>query len=155
MPSKGFSISSQNLGHYLFFGAKRKKAHKKGSRKSFLPKITLQIEEKSCFLQQNNKCEGIMTIFLETAELRVKERCDLTLDFWRGNVDKILAFHDKKILHGTGSITNEKMEEIVRQVYSDFDQSRKAYEAQLADQEDLQELKNLETQVRDGDSQKS
>ena len=96
-----------------------------------------------------------VTIFLETAELRVKERCDLTLDFWRGNVDKILAFHDKKILHGTGSITNEKMEEIVRQVYSAFDQSRKAYEAQLADQEDLQELKNLETQVRDGDSQKS
>ena len=54
-----------------------------------------------------------VTIFLETAELRVKERCDLTLDFWRGNVDKILAFHDKKILHGTGSITNEKMEEAI------------------------------------------
>ena len=37
-------------------------AHKKGSSKSFLPKITLQIEEKSCFLQQNNKCEGITVI---------------------------------------------------------------------------------------------
>lgn len=97
----------------------------------------------------------LVTIFLETAELRIKERYDLTLDFWRGNVDKILAFHDKKILHGTGSITNEKMEEIVRQVYSSFDQSRKAYEAQLADQEDLQELKELGDMVQDVGAKKN
>ena len=39
----------------------------------------------------------LTVIFLEAAELRVKERKDLTLPFWRGNVDKLLTFNDKPI----------------------------------------------------------
>jgi hypothetical protein len=35
----------------------------------------------------------LVVIFLEQAELRVKQRQDLNLDFWRGNVDKMLAFN--------------------------------------------------------------
>lgn len=48
----------------------------------------------------------LVVIFLETAELRAKNRIDITMDFWRDNVDKILVFNEKKILQGKGSISN-------------------------------------------------
>jgi hypothetical protein len=49
----------------------------------------------------------LVVIFLEQAELRVKERQDLTLDFWRGNVDKMLAFSDRAVLKGAGKMSHE------------------------------------------------
>ena len=78
----------------------------------------------------------LTTIFLEAAEMRVKERKDLTLDFWRGEVDKLLQYRDKDILVGSGSISNEQMEEHVRAIYAAFDARRKAFEALEADKED-------------------
>ncbi|MEZ5045333.1 MAG: virulence RhuM family protein [Saprospiraceae bacterium] len=56
----------------------------------------------------------LVVIFLESAELRAKNRQDLTMDFWRENVDKMLDFQDKKILQGAGSISNAQMEEQVK-----------------------------------------
>jgi len=38
----------------------------------------------------------LVVIFLESAELRAKNRMDITIDFWRENVDKILDFQEKK-----------------------------------------------------------
>jgi hypothetical protein len=90
----------------------------------------------------------LVTIFLEAAELRVKERHDLTLVFWRQNVDLLLQFQSKAVLSGKGKITNAEMEEQVRKIYDQFNQRRKAYEAKLADQDDLIELRQLEEQVK-------
>lgn len=33
-------------------------------------------------------------LFLESAEIRVKERLDLTLNYWRQNVDHLLQFQN-------------------------------------------------------------
>lgn len=38
------------------------------------------------------------TVFLETAELRAKNRQDITMSFWRENIDKILLLNDKPVL---------------------------------------------------------
>jgi hypothetical protein len=38
-------------------------------------------------------------VFLETAELRAKGRQDITVSFWRGNIDKIIDLNDKKLLN--------------------------------------------------------
>ena len=46
-----------------------------------------------------------VTVFLETAELRAKNRQDITIDFWRDSVDKIIALNDKVILHHKGNIS--------------------------------------------------
>jgi hypothetical protein len=40
----------------------------------------------------------LVVIFLETAELRVKDRMDITMRFWKQNVDRVLEFSDKKVL---------------------------------------------------------
>jgi hypothetical protein len=90
----------------------------------------------------------LVVIFLEQAELRVKQQKDLTLEFWRTNVDRMLAFNDQPILEGAGSVSRENMEKVAYQRYDDFDQKRKTTEARQADEEDLRELEQLEDQVK-------
>jgi hypothetical protein len=90
----------------------------------------------------------LVVIFLESAELRAKNRIDITMDFWRENVDKILEFQDKKVLTNAGSISKAQMEEHVKQIYRKFDKRRKKYEALQADNEDMEELKKLEDEIK-------
>ena len=89
----------------------------------------------------------LTTLFLESAEIRVKERLDLTINYWRQNVDHLLEFQNKDVLHNAGSISNKEMEARVLAVYEQFDQRRKQADAQLADQMDDEELKQLEQQI--------
>jgi hypothetical protein len=90
----------------------------------------------------------LVVIFLETAELRAKNRKDITMDFWRENVDKILELNDKQILNHKGKISNKEMEKLVGKIYDDFNEKRKKYEAELADEEDLKEIEKLEKQLK-------
>jgi len=64
-------------------------------------------------------------IFLENAELRAKNRLDITMNFWRENVDKILEFQEKKILKNAGSISKDLMQKKVAEIYQVFEDKRK------------------------------
>ena len=90
----------------------------------------------------------LVVIFLETAELRAKDRKDLTISFWKENVDRILHFNDKKILKGLGAVSNALMEEKVAEIYEQFNARRKVYEAQIADNTDIEQIKELEEKVK-------
>lgn len=90
----------------------------------------------------------LTVLFLDSAELRVKEHRDLTLGFWRQNVDTLLNFQSKKVLVGAGSISTKQMEDKVDAVYKEFEQRRKAYEALEADKEETEELKRLESEIK-------
>ena len=85
----------------------------------------------------------LTTLFLESAELRVKERKDLNLNFWRNNVDGLLSYHGKDVLQGKGSISNAEMEEMVSVVYEKFDERRKKSDALQADQDDMKMLDEI------------
>ena len=87
-------------------------------------------------------------VFLESAELRAKNRQDITMDFWRENIDRIIEFNDKKVLKGNGSVSNEQMKTIVRKVYDEFEVKRKQYDAQQADLEDLKEIEELGAHIK-------
>ncbi len=89
----------------------------------------------------------LVVIFLETAELRAKNRIDITMKFWHENVDRILAFNEQPLLKGKGKISNAAMEKKVREIYKLFDKKRKSFEAKQADQEDLAALKQLEEKI--------
>jgi hypothetical protein len=69
--------------------------------------------------------------------------------YWRENIDRLLAFQDKKILQNAGSVTHEAMEQKVKELYAQFDQRRKATEAQAADAQDMEDLRALEQQIKD------
>ena len=85
----------------------------------------------------------LVVIFLETAELRAKDRIDLTMSFWKENVHRILQLNDKKILTNSGSISNTKMEQKVSKIYDEFNSRRKAFEAELADQQEIEEIESI------------
>lgn len=82
----------------------------------------------------------LVTIFLESAEFRVKRRKDLTLSFWRSSVDKLLEDHDVPLLVSSGKVSRRQMEERVNDIYTVFDARRKKSDAAAADREDLAEL---------------
>jgi hypothetical protein len=90
----------------------------------------------------------LVVIFLESAELRAKNRMDITMDFWRENVDKILDFQDKRILTHAVSNSKKEMEKQVLEIYKSFDKRRKEFEALQADKEDLEELKKIEQEIK-------
>ena len=90
----------------------------------------------------------LVVIFLETAELRAKDRKDLTMKYWRENVDKIIVFNEKPLLMGAGSISKLEMENKVDAIYEEFNARRKKEEAKQADLADLEELKRLGDELK-------
>jgi hypothetical protein len=82
----------------------------------------------------------LVVIFLETAELRAKNRMDITISFWKENVDRIIEMNDKKVLTSAGSVSKALMEKKVDEIYKKFDARRKKYEALEADKQDLEEI---------------
>jgi len=77
---------------------------------------------------------------LENAELRVKERKDLTIGYWKQNVNSLLTFQGKDILSGKGTVSNDEAEAKAREEYESFDARRKQLDALQADQDDIKEL---------------
>jgi hypothetical protein len=109
-----------------------------------------QVRKQDIFIAKNylnedelDSLNRLVVIFLETAELRVKNRVDITMKFWKENVDRVLEFNDQKVLKGLGSISNKQMEEKVRKIYAEFDTNRKIKEAKKEDAIELEEIEKL------------
>ncbi|MCK6387399.1 MAG: virulence RhuM family protein, partial [Zoogloea sp.] len=90
----------------------------------------------------------LVVIFLEQAELRVKQKQQLTLDYWRKNVDRLLEFNDHPVLQGSGSRSADQAKAIAHQRYDLFDAQRRQTDALAADAEDLRMLEDVEKAVK-------
>jgi hypothetical protein len=90
----------------------------------------------------------LVVIFLETAELRAKNKQETRMTFWKQNVDQIITSNGFPLLTHTGSISHEQMEAHTGELYLKFDQDRKKQEAIETDQQDETELKALETKLK-------
>ena len=86
----------------------------------------------------------LVVIFLEQAELRAKQKQDLTLDYWRSSVDRMLASNDQPLLNGPGAVSREDMKTIAENRYEEFDAKRRHNEALESDAEDLKAIESLE-----------
>ena len=91
----------------------------------------------------------LVVIFLETAELRAKRQTITSMEFWRDNVGQIIAANGFPLLAGAGSVSHARMEQQIAPRFLDYDQRRKAQEAQAADEQDDAELKALESRIKD------
>ncbi|MFZ4803020.1 MAG: virulence RhuM family protein [Chlorobium sp.] len=90
----------------------------------------------------------LVMVFLETAELRAKKRMETTMDYWRNNANNVIESNEFALLQGKGSISNTTMEQLALDEYEKFNAQRKAWEAKHADKQDEDELKKLESKIK-------
>lgn len=89
----------------------------------------------------------LVVIFLESAELRVKNRLDIHMSFWKENFKRILESNEQNMLTGPGAISKAQMEQKAAEIYDRFDAKRKAFEAIEADQQDLEDLEKVNNEA--------
>ncbi|SER17438.1 Uncharacterized conserved protein [Solimonas aquatica] len=90
----------------------------------------------------------LVVIFLETAELRAKNRKETRMAFWKENVDQIITSNGFPLLAGKGSVSHEQMQVATEARYEGFDARRKQQEALADDAADEAELKQLEATIK-------
>ena len=90
----------------------------------------------------------LVVIFLETAELRTKSRQEISMSFWKQNVDQIISSNGFPVLTHAGAVSHVQMETKMNALYLDYDQRRKQQEALQADQQDEADLKALENTIK-------
>lgn len=90
----------------------------------------------------------LVVIFLETAELRAKNRKETRMAFWKENVDQIITSNGFPLLAGKGSVSHEQMQVATEARYEGFDARRKQQEAFTDDAADEAELKQLEATIK-------
>lgn len=90
----------------------------------------------------------LVVIFLETAELRAKRQAITHMAFWRENVEQIITDNGFPVLAGAGLVSHARMEQQIAPLFLNYDQRRKALDAQAADAQDDAELKALEHKVK-------
>ena len=89
-----------------------------------------------------------VVVFLETAELRAKNKQDITTSFWKENIDKIIELNDKFVLKNNGKISHSEMDKMVALVYEKFDTKRKQINLQIEDELEMEELKEIENKIK-------
>lgn len=90
----------------------------------------------------------IVTIFLDSAELRAKLRQTTTIGFWKENIDLILTSNGFPVLNSRGNRGSAQAEEMARAEYEKFNAWRKRIAAIEADIEDSDELKKIDEAVK-------
>lgn len=104
---------------------------------SIVRKIDISTAKNYLTADEIDTLNRLVSLFLESAELRAKMRKTLTLDYWRGSVDKILQDHDIPLLRSAGKISKPAANELAAAEYEKFDARRKADEAKQADEDDF------------------
>jgi hypothetical protein len=90
----------------------------------------------------------LVVIFLETAELRAKNRQETRMAFWKQNVDQIITANGFPLLQHAGSISHGQMEAHTMELFQAFEARRTRREAAEADQQDEADLKALESRIQ-------
>lgn len=85
--------------------------------------------------------------------MRAKNHVDTTMDFWRNNANQLIESNQFTLLQDKGVLSNTKMEQLALSEYEKFDNRRKTHDAEIADRQDEEELKELETKLNNRDKE--
>ncbi len=86
----------------------------------------------------------IVTMFLDTAELRASRRQTMRLAEWEGVLDTFITSNELPLLRNAGSISAKKAEQIAHARYAEFEGKRRESEQLAAQQtDDLAELERI------------
>lgn len=89
----------------------------------------------------------IVTMYLDFAEDMAQRRKQMTMADWAKKLDDFLEFNERQVLTGAGKVSHKNAEKIAHREYESFDLNRKQTEKELADNEALEELRQIETEA--------
>jgi hypothetical protein len=90
----------------------------------------------------------IVTMYLDYAEDQAKRRKVMYMNDWEDRLDAFLEFNERDILDHAGSLKASVAKKLASERYDDFDKKRKELEARKADEETLEELKQIEEKTK-------
>ncbi len=85
----------------------------------------------------------LITMFLDFAEDRAQRRQATLMAEWVTQTDRFLDFNERTLLSGSGSVSASQMKQVAAERYVEFDQHRRAVEAERAAAEELDDLRAL------------
>lgn len=91
----------------------------------------------------------VVTMFLDFAEDRARRRQALSMNDWIGQTDRFLDFNERDVLTHAGTVSHARMQKIVGERFGEFDTARRGAEAVEAEKEELEDLRALETEVKE------
>ena len=120
----------------------------KGSPTSRVRKADIVVAKNYLTEDEIDTLNRLVVIFLETAELRAKNKQETRMAFWKQNVDQIITSNGFPLLTHAGAISHEQMEAKTSALYQGYDQQRKGQEAKEADAADAADLKAIESEIK-------
>lgn len=122
--------TSANMGLTSFKGSRVRKGDVT-TAKNYLGELEL------------DELNRLVSLFLDTAELRARNRKPMTMADWEGEIDRLLAFADKPLLRTAGSVSHAAMEKAAYQRFERFDAARRSAELEQAEAEHEAELAKI------------
>lgn len=96
----------------------------------------------------------LTTRFLDDAEDRARRRRTTTMADWVTRTNQFLAFADREILTGPGSVSTDAAKEVTGERYASFEERRRAEEAERAAIQEWDDLRAL-TAIEHGHTDES
>ncbi len=102
------------------------------------------------YLKENEISElnRIVTMYLDYAEDQARRRKAMYMKDWEERLDAFLEFNERDILDHAGSLKASVAKKLASERYDDYDRKRKELEARKADEETLEELKQIEEKAK-------
>lgn len=85
----------------------------------------------------------LTTMFLDFAEDRAELRQTTVMADWVAQTDRFLAFNERSVLQGSGTVSADEMKAVAGERYTRFDSARRAAEARSAEIEEADDLRAL------------
>lgn len=93
--------------------------------------------------EELDELNRLVELFLNTAELRARNRQAMTMADWENEVDRLVSFAEKPLLRGSGVVSHAKAEKVAHARFDAFDEARRQAEAEAAETEHEAELDQL------------
>lgn len=122
--------TAPNMGLTAFKGSKVRKGDVT-TAKNYLGQLEL------------DELNRLVSLFLDTAELRARNRKAMTMAEWEGEIDRLIAFAERPLLRHSGNMSHVQMEAIAHERFEAFDTARHAAELEKAEAEHEEELTKI------------
>lgn len=117
----------------------------KGSR---VRKQDVTIAKNYLAQEEIKKLDRLVTAFLDYIEDIVSRRQELYMGDWLKRTNKFLDFYEYEILEGSGGYSKKDADKLAYKKYEEFEAKRKQEEVIKSDEEDMQELQELEEDIK-------